>query len=286
MLILGPAGAGKTRAARFLHEQSGRSQGPLVSVHPAALSPTLLEAELFGFEVGAFTGAERARPGRFRAAEGGTLVLEGVEDLPLPLQVKLLRVLQERVVEPLGSESPIPIDVRIVATCRTPLGDEVRAGRFREDLLYRLAVVDVEVPPLARRLDDLPELIRVMGDGVLPRGTARPFSREALQRLRTHDWPGNLAELESLLIRVHALGSPGDPVGAEELIELADGATDPHQRIAREVLDAGLTLAEVEAALIEEALLRSGGNSSAAARALGITRRAIDYRRAKGEGDQ
>jgi len=141
VLIVGEPGSGKSRAARALHLASQCAGGPLVVVQPAALSPGLLEAELFGHEAGAFTGAGEARLGRFRLAQGGTLVLDGVEDLPAPLQTKLLRVLQEKVVEPLGTDTPLPIDVRIVATSRRPLQEEVEAGRFREDLFYRLAVV-------------------------------------------------------------------------------------------------------------------------------------------------
>ena len=288
VLIVGEPGAGKTRAARRLHELSPRSAGPLVVVQPAALSPTLLEAELFGHEAGAFTGADRARAGRFRGASGGTLVLDGVEDLPASLQVKLLRVLQERVVEPVGSAEAHPVDARIVATSRVPLEGEVEAGRFREDLLYRLAVVPLEVPPLRSRRQDLRLLVAEVARGLRdPAAGSRPLSDEAWALLEAHRWPGNLDELENLVLRLGVLGSPGTVVAPEELAELAEAPPggDPAQRLAEEALELGLQVGDLEAAMVRGALARTRGNASAAARALGLSRKALEYRRDRLEGD-
>jgi DNA-binding NtrC family response regulator len=289
VLIVGEPGSGKTRAARWLHELSPRSAGPLAVVQPAALSPTLLEAELFGHEVGAFTGADRARLGRFRGASGGTLVLDGVEDLPASLQVKLLRVLQERVVEPVGSAEPVPVDARIVATSRVPLEAEVEAGRFREDLLYRLAVVPLVVPPLRARRADLELLVEEVGRGLgASLAEPRPFCRAAWELLEAHRWPGNLAELENLVLRLGVLGTPGSEVLPEELAELSEAPAgpDPAQRLAEEALDLGLQVGDIEAAMVRGALARTRGNASAAARALGLTRKALEYRRARLEADE
>ena len=285
VLVVGEAGSGKSRAARLLHELSSRAAGPLVVVQPAALSPSLLEAELFGHVAGAFTGADRERAGRFRAADGGTLVLDGVEDLPATLQVKLLRVLQERVVEPVGSGQTIPIDVRIVATSRVPLEGEVEAGRFREDLMYRLAVVPLHVPPLRERLADLAELIAELAPSLQGgrAAAARPFTPRAVEVLEQHRWPGNLAELENVLLRLHVLGAAEAPVEAEELSDLAAPALGdvPEARVAEQALAEGLTIRAVEDAMVAAALERTRGNASAAARLLGLSRKALEYRRAR-----
>lgn len=290
VLIVGEAGSGKSRAARLLHELSSRAAGPLVVVQPAALSPSLLEAELFGHVAGAFTGADRERAGRFRVADGGTLVLDGVEDLPASLQVKLLRVLQERVVEPVGSGEVIPVDVRIVATSRVPLEDEVEAGRFREDLLYRLAVVPLRVPPLRERLSDLQELIAELAPALqaVRASASRPLTPETLEVLEGHRWPGNLAELENVLLRLHVLGSAEAPVEPGELSDLTAGVSGsgPVEGLAAQALDAELTVREVEDAMVAEALARTRGNASAAARLLGLTRKALEYRRARLEDGQ
>lgn len=294
VLIEGEGGSGKDRAARLLHAWSPRATGPLVEVDLAALSPTLMEAELFGHEAGAYTGADRARLGRFRRAQGGTLLLGGVELCPESLQIKLLRVLQERQVEPLGSEASLPVDVRVVATSSLDLAAQVRAGRFRGDLYYRLAVVVLRAPPLRERLEDLPELVEELTGRIARRSgvLARPLSPGALERLARHAWPGNLRELENALERVLVLGSggadrdPGRPIEASELEFLGEGVEGEAERLAREVLAGGLTLADLEQALIAEALRAHRGNASAAARKLGLTRRALEYRRRRGSPPQ
>lgn len=285
VLIVGESGSGKSRAARALHQASERATGPLMVVQPAALSPALLEAELFGHEAGAFTGAAEARLGRFRAAEGGSLVLDGVEDLPAALQTKLLRVLQEKVVEPLGADKSTPIDVRIIATSRRPLQEEVAAGRFREDLFYRLAVVELLVPPLRDRIEDLQELVpAMMGDAAQRAGLEpRPVSKEALEVLAAHPWPGNLAELGNALERALALAGDDSEVQAEALAYLAEGACGAADQVAESALAAGVSLDDLNDALLRAAMKATRGNASAAARRLGISRRTFEYRLRKGQ---
>jgi DNA-binding NtrC family response regulator len=288
VLLRGESGVGKGLAARRLHAWSPRASGPLVEVHLAALAPSLMEAELFGHEEGAFTGAVRARVGRFRQAHGGTLVLDDVDTLPVEVQVKLLRVLQERQVEPVGGEEPVGIDVRLVATTQADLRTEVEAGRFRRDLYYRLAVVELEVPPLRARLEDLPALAeQIVAELASARGVpARPLSAGALQRLEEHAWPGNVRELENALERalVLAAGREQDhdvPLEGDDFAFLAEARAGVAADLARQALAHGLTLADVEAALLESALEESRGNLAAAARQVGLTRRALEYRLAR-----
>ena len=282
VLLTGESGSGKSRAARLLHERSPRSGGPFVAVQLAALATTLIEAELFGHEAGAFTGASDARRGRFERASGGTLVLEGIETLALDLQVKLLRVLQERVVEPLGAEAPRPIDVRVIATTARDLRDAVEDGSFREDLYYRLAVVPLSVPPLRSRasgagFETLCEevLAQVAGRlGVAP----RPLSGAALDALAAHPWPGNLRELENALERALVLGGGAGPLGAESLAFLDETVSGRAGELAREALASGVGLDDLEAAILAAALEEARGNVAAAARRVGLSRRAFDYR--------
>lgn len=291
VLLEGEPGTGKSLAAAYLHRCSERREGPLVTVDLGALGANLIEAELFGHEEGAYTGADRAREGRFRRADGGTLVLEGIEDLPLETQVKLLRVLQERVVEPLGAEAPIAVDVRIVATSAKPLQELVRAGLFREDLYYRLAVVVLHVPPLRARSGDLPGLVEHLNQRVASRlgVSERALDELALECLTQHSWPGNVRELENALERVQVLAPGGDrqqPVAAEEFEFLKEAVAGAAGELARLALAQGLELDELSAACIERALREERGNASAAARRLGLSRRALEYRRRKlGQGE-
>ncbi len=281
VLLTGESGSGKGRAARGLHRCGPRRTGPLVEVSLAALAPSLVEAELFGHAEGAFTGAVGAREGRFRQADGGTLVLDDVDTVPREAQGKLLRVIQERMVEPVGAEAPVPVDVRVVATTTTDLRSSVASGAFREDLYYRLAVIPIAVPPLRARLEDLPALVehlvaRLSGRLGLP---PRPFEPAALERLRAHPWPGNVRELENALERVLVL-HPGslEPVEASELDFLAHVAADVGDDLARQALAHGLRLHELEGALLRAAASENRGNLSAAARQVGLTRRAFEYR--------
>ena len=232
----------------------------------------------------AFTGAGSERKGRIRAAHGGSLLLDGVELLPLTQQVKLLRVIQERVVEPLGG-LPEPVDVRFLATSSAKLQEEVQGGRFREDLYYRLAVVSLVVPALRNRAADLPELASQLGRRAAQRARVpeRPLSPEALERLVSHPWPGNVRELENALERVLVLGSTesSEPIQAAEFDFLEEALVGEADRLAREALAFGLDIDQVSLAMIEAALAEQRGNISAAARQVGLSRRALEYRRRK-----
>lgn len=292
VLLEGESGVGKGRAASRLHAASARSAGPLVTTSLAALSPTLVEAELFGHEQGAFTGASHARRGRFRQAQGGTLVLDDVAALPVELQAKLLRAIQERVVEPLGSEAPVPVDVRLVATTSLDLAAEVAAGRFREDLFYRLAVICLRVPALRDRRADLPDLAGELLIQLAARHGSAPrvLSEAALQRLLEHPWPGNVRELENALERVLVLRPdeaagrrPGgsQPIEACELAFLDETIDGAAVDLCRRALAHGLTLDEIERTMLAEALVANQQNISAAARQVGLTRRAFEYRLAR-----
>jgi DNA-binding NtrC family response regulator len=287
VLLRGESGAGKGLAARQLHGWSPRAAGPLVEVSLAALAPTLVEAELFGHVEGAFTGAVRARPGRFLQAHGGTLVLDDVDTLPNEIQVKLLRVLQERLVEAVGGEQAQAIDVRVVATTQADLRAEVDAGRFRRDLYYRLAVVELEVPPLRARLEDLPALARQIVAGLAAsRGSpALALSPGALERLGQHAWPGNVRELENALERALVLAAGREDDGAcleaADFAFLGEGCEGVAEELATRALAHGLQLADLERALLERAMAEERGNLAAAARRVGLTRRALEYRLAR-----
>ena len=281
VLLVGEPGSGKNLIARELHARSARFEEPLVEVSLAALSPSLVESELFGHVKGAFTGAEGERRGRFQAAGRGTLVLDGIEILEEQLQVKLLRVLQERVVEPLGADVGVEVEARILATATPDLEERVRQGTFRKDLWYRLAVVVLEVPPLRARSGDLPGLAEHLTRRVAERlgVPARSLGAAALARLEAYTWPGNVRELENALERAHALGGGReDELTLEEFEFLDDDQQAGAQDLARAALARGLSLEDWTREMIRAALHEQRGNKSAAARRLGITRRALDYR--------
>ena len=287
VLLCGEVGAGKVRAARSLHAASGRH--PLVEISLAALAPTLVESALFGHEAGAFTDAKSSRQGCFRRAHGGTLVLEDVDLLPLDAQVKLLRVLQERVVEPVGAEAPVAVDVRLVATTSTDLARAVADGAFREDLYFRLAVVPLEVPPLRVRTEDLPDLVRelVAGRSDALGVPARDLTEAALTRLAEHPWPGNQRELENAVERalVVSVASDGE-LDAADFDFLGEAVAGVDAELARAALAAGLTVEDLERAMMKRAVEEERGNLSAASRRLGLTRRALEYRlKAQGEAE-
>jgi len=289
VLMLGEAGTGKNMLARELHARSARAAAPLVEVSLAALSTTLVESELFGHVAGAFTGAERDRSGRFQAAGEGTLVLDGVEVLDELVQVKLLRALQERVVEPLGAVEGLKVEARVLATATPELKSRVDEGDYRKDLWYRLAVVVLEVPPLRARSEDIEGLAEHLTARVAARLGVSPrrLSAEALERLEAHTWPGNVRELENALERVHALSGPeAGELESEEFDFLEAEQLAGAQDLARAALARGLTLEDWTQEMIQAALEEQRGNKSAAARRLGITRRALDYRLARGEGEE
>ncbi|MFM7625496.1 MAG: sigma-54 interaction domain-containing protein, partial [Gammaproteobacteria bacterium] len=201
VLVTGESGTGKEVLARFIHRQSSRSSRPFVAVNCAAIPESMLEGVLFGYERGAFTGAHAAHAGKFEQAQGGTLLLDEITEMPVGLQAKLLRVLQEREVDRIGGRMPVPLDVRVVATSNRRLADEVRAGRFREDLYYRLAVFPLEIAPLRERREDILP-IAMQWLALHGAGRATPaLSADAVDALLMHDWPGNARELGNALQR-------------------------------------------------------------------------------------
>jgi len=282
VLVLGESGTGKELIARAIHAASPRRGGPFVAVSASALSPTLLESELFGHERGAFTGADRARVGRFEAASGGTLFLDEIGDLPAETQVKLLRVLQERAVERVGSTSAVPIDVRVISATHRDLASEVKEGRFREDLYYRLAVVSLELPPLRRRRADIPLLVEHFSrkhESVGGRPLA--FSREAMDLLVRHDYPGNVRELENIVQRALVLAR-GEMVTREDLpAHVAAGAAGGDDADPGDGATLRQRVHALEREAIRKALRTEGGNQVRAAARLGISERALRYKLAK-----
>ncbi|MFT5048640.1 MAG: DNA-binding NtrC family response regulator [Chlamydiales bacterium] len=273
-LITGESGVGKEVVARAIHEGSNRSQHPFVAINCAALTESLVEAELFGYEAGAFTGGDsKGRQGLIAAAEGGTLLLDEIGEMPLGLQAKLLRVLQERCYRPVGGNHDLPMDVRIVASTNRDLLEMVEAGGFREDLYYRLNVLSIQVPPLRERGEDIPHLAsRFLNE------TARTLSREfsgfthaAMKLLQANPWSGNVRELKNVIERA-AIFTETDCIDAPDLD--AGGVPSEHARTTNEAslpLDS-LRLRDVEQRLIEHVLVEVDGNRSRAARELGINR--------------
>jgi transcriptional regulator with GAF, ATPase, and Fis domain len=283
ILLTGETGTGKEQVARRIHERSSRAPGPFVAINCAALPEGLLESELFGHEKGAFTGADRRRLGWFELADGGTLLLDEVGDLPAAAQGKLLRVLQEREITRVGGTQAIRVNVRLIAATHRNLAAEVRAGRFREDLFFRLHVVPVHLPPLRERPEDVEPLARLFLDrfaAELGRATRR-FTPAALALLRAHHWPGNVRELENLAERLLVLGGE-QPIDAAELNGLLPAARVPDARAdadvpAAPVID-DVSLWEQEHALLVHALERTNGNQTRAARALKISREQLRTR--------
>ena len=267
VLIEGETGTGKELAARAIHQQSGRN-GSFVPVNCGAIAPELIESELFGHIKGAFTCAHQSRLGLFAYADGGTLFLDEISELPLPMQTKLLRVLEDGAIRPLGTERNTPVNVRVLAASNKSLEQAVREGRFREDLYYRLNVLHVQMPPLRERLSDIPLLLdhfsSLLADelGLLP----MPFSPQDLNCMQTYVWPGNVRELKNLVERCLLLGmSPA---------ELLTASAPSDDRLAGYPLN--WPLKQVERVHIEQVLKQHGGNKTRAAEILGITRKTLD----------
>lgn len=270
VMITGESGTGKELLARRIHARSPRAKGPFIAVNCAAIPESLAESELFGHEKGAFTGADSRRPGRFEQASGGTLLLDEVGELSEALQAKLLRVLEERVVERVGGRQPVPVDLRLVAATNRRLEDDVAAGRFRGDLYYRLNVVRLDLPPLRDRAGDLELLVPALVDQLAARlgVDPKPVSERSLRLLASHHWPGNVRELRNVMERALIIAT-GAEIGPEDLPALGGeiGATlSP---------EAPLSLRERERRAILAALERTGGHRERAARLLGISVRTL-----------
>lgn len=271
VLIGGESGTGKEVLARLIHQHSQREGAPFVAVNCAAIPENLIESELFGHVHGAFTGAVKDRKGRFQTADGGTIFLDEIGELRPEMQVKFLRVLQERLFEPVGAEHSVALDVRVIAATNKDLHAEIRDGSFREDLYYRLAVIPLHLPPLRDRRDDIPALVRhFLKKHNSP--AAVHFSEEAMAVLMAYAWPGNIRELQNVVERCLILRN------ADE-IEAFDIGLDPSVAgLGIDIPPEGISLVEVEKNLIIRALDMSHGNRSQAARLLRIPRHVLIYR--------
>ncbi len=277
VLIAGESGTGKDLIARAIHYHSPRRDRPFVKINCTAIPENLMESELFGYEKGAFTGAVTSKPGRFELADTGTVFLDEIGDVPPNIQVKLLRVLQEREFERLGSNRTRQIDVRVIAATNADLRAALEHGAFREDLYYRLNVVPINVPPLRERKEDIPALVEhfIRKYAAEFSSPVKGISEEALEVLRRYHWPGNVRELENVIERGLVLCSG-------EILEAADIKLDTASRNSRSsdesLLPPGMTLEEHERELIRRALEKAKGNKSQAARLLGLSRNALRYR--------
>jgi two-component system response regulator PilR (NtrC family) len=277
VFITGETGTGKEVAARLIHHASSRAAAPFIAVNCGAIPENLMESEFFGYRKGAFTGADTERDGFFQAAHGGTLFLDEVADLPLPMQVKLLRVIQEKSVRRVGGVNEEPVDVRLISASHQDLQAAVSAGRFRHDLFYRLNVIEIRMPALRERREDLPEL----AEFILQRlseshaGQAPMLQPAAIEALQRYDFPGNVRELENMLERGMALAE-------NQVIDAADLNLTPIEGSGMTGVDgvAGLQthLDDLEKLAIQEALAKTGHNKTAAARLLGVTFRSLRYR--------
>jgi DNA-binding NtrC family response regulator len=271
VLLSGESGTGKELVANLLHRLSPRTAQPFIPLNAAALPNTLLEAELFGYEKGAFTGAQQRKPGRFELADGGTLFIDEIGEMPMDVQVKLLRVLQESTFERLGGTRTLQVDVRIVAATNKDLAQEIAARRFREDLYYRINVIAIPLPPLRERPEDIPLLVHhfLRKYNQQNQKAITAIQQQTLQRLQAYHWPGNVRELENVIERAVVLAQ-GPTIGIAEL--------PPHLQDQKPViipddqcvLSGHATLAEIEREAIVQALRHSSGNRQAAARALDI----------------
>ena len=286
VLITGESGVGKELVARAIHHSSRRADGPFIKLNCAAIPATLVESELFGHERGAFTGADRRRLGRFERADGGTLFLDEIGEMPLEVQARLLRVLQEGELERVGGTTTIPVNVRVIAATNRQLRAEAEAGRFREDLYYRLAVIPIEVPPLRARMQDLPELavhfLRTSCEA--NELDEREWTGEAVGALQQHSWPGNVRELAALVDRL-AILTPGPLIRAEDVRAALPGA--PRLTGAELPPDGPLytILEAVERRILEDRIARFGGNMTRAAEDLGLERSHL-YKKVKRLGIQ
>jgi DNA-binding NtrC family response regulator len=269
VLIQGESGTGKELIARAIHQGSPRLDGPFVSINCSAIAPTLIESELFGFERGAFTGAHAQRKGLVEAAHEGTLFLDEIGDMPLEAQAKLLRVLQEREIMRIGGRAPVAVDVRVIAATHRDLAKMVEEGRFRQDLLYRLDVVPIRVPPLRQRKQDIPGLIdHFLATHAERHGVRAPVpSREILERLIAHDWPGNVRELQNVVERAVILGA----FDLSFMGTMKEAPSSPPIEVTGEVTTLRQAVADAERKAVVAALRAAKGNKAQAARLLGVS---------------
>ena len=280
VLLAGESGVGKDLIARAIHFHSPRRDRPFVKINCTALPENLMESELFGYDKGAFTGAAQTKPGKFEQADSGTVLLDEIGDVPASIQVKLLRVLQEREIERLGSNKTLHIDVRVIAATNSDLRAALEQGTFREDLYYRLNVVPISIPPLRARREDIPFLaehfVRAFGaDNASP---VQSITEAAIKKLTEYHWPGNVRELQNVIERSLVLCS-GTTLDAGDI--KLETAPRTRAQTGEHLLPDGMTLDEYEQSIIREALQRAEGNKSQAARLLGLTRNALRYRLAQ-----
>jgi DNA-binding NtrC family response regulator len=280
VLLAGESGVGKDLIARAIHFHSPRRDRPFVKINCTAIPENLMESELFGYEKGAFTGAAQSKPGKFEQADSGTVLLDEIGDVPASIQVKLLRVLQEREIERLGSNKTLHVDVRVIAATNQDLRAALEQGTFREDLYYRLNVVPISIPPLRARRDDIPFLADhfVKAMGAENGSPVQSLTDAAVKKLTEYHWPGNVRELQNVIERSLVLCT-GDRLDADDIkLETAPRA---RAQTGEHLLPDGMTLDEYEQSIIREALQRAEGNKSQAARLLGLTRNALRYRLAQ-----
>jgi two-component system NtrC family response regulator/two-component system response regulator HydG len=285
VLITGESGTGKELFAQAIHAASPRARGPLIALNCAGIPEPLLEAELFGYQQGAFTDAKHSKPGRFQLAEGGTLFLDEIGEMSATAQAKLLRVLEDHVVDPLGATRGHKVDIRIIAATNEDLPAHIKAGRFRLDLYYRLNVYQLRIPPLRERPEDIEAILMVFLERARrERGCPiRTIAPDALALLKRHDWPGNVRELHNVVEWLtitckHPTIQPEHLPPSIRAMPVQSGSQSEHRH---SLLNLGLSLEELEKRLLEEALERAGGNVSEAARLLKISRNTLRYRMAK-----
>jgi DNA-binding NtrC family response regulator len=281
VLLGGESGVGKDLIARAIHQNSRRASGPFIKVNSTAIPDTLFESELFGYERGAFTGANASKPGKFELADKGSLFLDEIGDVPAPIQVKLLRVLQEREFERLGGTKTLKVDVRLIAATNKDLRAALEQGTFREDLYYRLNVVPIDIPPLREHKEDIPDLVNHFLQRFSQNNGkhVESITPAALKLLMDYHWPGNIRQLENTVERAVALSTK--PVIDVQDVHLDAGGSRSAANAPAPLLPEGMTLEQWEDEIIREALRRADGNKSQAARMLGLSRNALRYRLSK-----